>query len=576
MMDDGPTNRLSNAGANARENAASFDELGQAFTSLRSSAFNFRAHGPVHTDINPGLPANVVPRAPLSSLPLSTTIAPTAAPQDPSQPLPIKIAPIAEIYHASVAREQPIVRHAVAETVDEPVAYTFALPSLDEVLPIPAMEESAGEAVGVAPLGASLWDDIDFLDEDDLWDAATSSGTVAATAPGRYTYRWLQGWIYNECLPELRATLVKRGFISLHQLARALLFIGQHPALCNTLVAELDHDDVRVTRAVAHSGGRPGPIERAEEVFAPLLRRPPYPCDVLRYLKMDHLTLSDETTAFVMMAFELHTLTHATEYALLERLIAARTPGQAHSARLADPAAWQALVNDNLWLVCRTAARYAGRGLEIDDLIQEGYLGLVTGLERCEKDLSHRLMAYLWTWIAQRIDRAAADTGTVVRVPVHFYEYMDKLKKAIPRLSAELNRPPTIRECAAELDLPEDIVWRALAHLKGTRSLDILPEPRREFVIHRATHYGRTDATCDAIERIGLRADVGDLLGTLTERERHVLVLRYGLDGGDRRSLDVVGRDLGVTRERARQIEANAFDKLRRPTRACRVWDWRM
>lgn len=390
-MDDGPTNRLSDAGVNARGSAASFDELGQAFTSLRSSAFNFRAHGPIHTDTNPEPSADVTPPAPLSSPPLSTTIAPTAAPQDPSQPLPLETAPIAEAYHASGAREQPIVRHAVAEAVDEPIAYTFALPSLDEALPIPAMEESAGEAVDAAPLGASLWDDIDFLDEDDLWDAAASLGTVAATVPARYTYGWLQGWLYNECLPELRATLAKRGFISLHQLARALLFIGQHPALCNTLVAELDHDDVRVTRAVAHSGGRPGPIDQAEEVFAPLLRRPPYPRDVLRYLKMERLTLSDETTTFVMMAFELHTLTHATEYALLERLIAARTPGQAHSARLADPAAWQVLVDDNLWLVCRTAARYAGRGLDIDDLIQEGYLGLVTGLERCEKDISYRL-----------------------------------------------------------------------------------------------------------------------------------------------------------------------------------------
>lgn len=331
---------------------------------------------------------------------------------------------------------------------------------------------------------------------------------------------------------------------------------------------------MRVTRAVAHSVGRPGPIERAEEVFAPLLRRPPCPRDVLRYLKMDHLTLSDETTAFVMRAFELHTLTRATEHALLERLIAARTPGQAYSARLADPEAWQAIMDDNLWLVCRIAVRYAGRGLDIDDLIQEGCLGVMAGLERCD-DKSTRLMGYLGTYIVQRISRAVIDTGTVVRVPVHFHESMDKLKKAIPRLSAELNRPPTIRECAAELDVPEDIVWRALAHLKGTRSLDIMPKPRRESVIHRATQYIRTDDTYDAVERMALRVAIGDVLSRLRARERRVLVLRYGLDGRDERSLALVGQAVGVTRERARQLVIKAFEKIEYQARNRYMQDWR-
>lgn len=467
---------------------------------------------------------------------------------------------------------------------DDAALAATALDVTDDLTPFDD-DDLAREVMGQldAPAASAPWDDIELLDEDEPWeeDAEPAPRTLPAARryiPARGTLMLPEAWLYNVCVPDLRAKVAERGFISLHELARALHMLGNDERLGAALMAALDHDDVRVTRSVAHTISRVRSLALAERLFAPLLARPPYPRDVLRYLKMDHLSLSDETLAFVLQAFELHRLTRHTERALLERLIAARVPGVPYSAREADPEAWQALFHDNLWLVCRTAASYTGRGLEIEDLIQEGALGLMVGLERCDIDVSfrsYRLMHYIWTWIAQRISRAICDKGSVVRVPVHFEEIVQRVRTFAAREIDERGVPPTPEQCAAALDLPDDVARRALAHVKGPIFFGAVTARQQELALRRDQGIGDDDDdTFETVSQRQLREAIDAALGTLMERERDVLTLRYGLDGNREHTLEAVGRHLGVTRERARQIEATALKKLMNPSRADRLRDW--
>lgn len=290
---------------------------------------------------------------------------------------------------------------------------------------------------------------------------------------------------------------------------------------------------------------------------------------------MDHLSLSPETVDFVTTVFEMHRLTLNTETVLLQRLVAARTSRIPHSARTADPEAWQALFDDNLWLVCRMAVKHVGHGLEIEDLIQEGCLGLIAGLEHYQPGKVARLVHYLPSWVFQSITRAVADRGKLIRLPVHVYdEAYAKVSAAVDSYMHKWGTQPTPAQCAAEVGLPKEAVERVFIYLKNPVSLDALPLAQRDILMRRSLRPANDDGIPVDVDSRCLSDAVKRVMSQLSTKEREVLSRRFGLPGGMQQTLEEVGHQLGVTRERARQIEDNALKKLRHPTRSRLVRDW--
>ena len=279
-------------------------------------------------------------------------------------------------------------------------------------------------------------------------------------------------------------------------------------------------------------------------------------------LSVDGINIDDPVKVYLKEIGRVPLLTPEEEVELAERMAKG------------DPAARKRLSEANLRLVVSIAKRYVGRGMQFLDLIQEGNLGLIKAVEKFDHTKGFKFSTYATWWIRQAITRAIADQARTIRIPVHMVETINKVKKVSSQLLHKNAHDPSAEEIAEELDMPIDKVREIMRVAQEPVSLETPIGEEEDSHLGDFIEDSDAPAPADAASHTLLKEQLEDVLSTLTPREKKVLELRFGLEDGRNRTLEEVGKEFNVTRERIRQIEAKALRKLRHPSRSKRLKDF--
>ncbi|MEG2380270.1 MAG: RNA polymerase sigma factor RpoD [Oscillospiraceae bacterium] len=276
----------------------------------------------------------------------------------------------------------------------------------------------------------------------------------------------------------------------------------------------------------------------------------------------DGISIDDPVRMYLKEIGKVDLLTGTEEFDLAKRM----SEGDIESR--------QKLAEANLRLVVSIAKRYVGRGMLFLDLIQEGNLGLIKAVEKFDYTKGYKFSTYATWWIRQAITRAIADQARTIRIPVHMVETINKLVRVSRQLVQELGRDPLPEEVAKELNMPVDKVGEIMKIAQEPVSLETPIGEEEDSHLGDFIQDDDAPAPSDAATFTLLKEQLVDVLKTLTPREEKVLRLRFGLDDGRARTLEEVGKEFNVTRERIRQIEAKALRKLRHPSRSKKLKDY--
>lgn len=278
---------------------------------------------------------------------------------------------------------------------------------------------------------------------------------------------------------------------------------------------------------------------------------------------LDDDVADDSVRLYLREIGKIPLLTAEEELALTKRVVAG------------DKDAKDKMAEANMRLVVSIAKRYVGRGLDLLDLIQEGNTGLLRAVEKFDPDKGFKFSTYATWWIRQAITRAIADQARTIRIPVHMVETINKLLRTQRRLTQELNREPTNEEIAQAMDIEVDKVEHIMKIKQDISSLDAsIRDDEEDSVLADFIEDEDTVSPEESATSQLLKEQVKDMLGALTEREQKILKLRFGLEDGKSHTLEEVGQEFSVTRERIRQIEAKALAKLRKHRDAKKLHDY--
>ena len=285
--------------------------------------------------------------------------------------------------------------------------------------------------------------------------------------------------------------------------------------------------------------------------------------DTSKAVYLDDDVADDSVRLYLREIGKIPLLTADEELALAKRVVAG------------DKEAKDQMAEANMRLVVSIAKRYVGRGLDLLDLIQEGNTGLLRAVEKFDPDKGFKFSTYATWWIRQAITRAIADQARTIRIPVHMVETINKLLRTQRRLTQELNREPTNEEIAKEMEIDVEKVEHIMKIKQDISSLDAsIRDDEEDSVLADFIEDEDTVSPEESATGQLLKEQVKDMLGALTEREQKILKLRFGLEDGKSHTLEEVGQEFSVTRERIRQIEAKALAKLRKHRDAKKLHDY--